>query len=153
MAGPKITSKWVSIPNIATTHYTMTSMPTLWPTTSLLCSTIVTATARDPFWQQAYTNLVKFMILLRKVTYDYVTLFDVSRIRHLPITTRPAHRGGEADRSGTPLRSRDEEGVQAGALTASQGSVWFSVAAESGYLIRIAGTRRHAQKERRSIGS
>jgi len=32
---------------------------------------------KEPFWQQAYTNLVKFVILLNKVLYDYVTLFDV----------------------------------------------------------------------------
>jgi hypothetical protein len=32
---------------------------------------------KEPFWQQAYTNLVKFIILLHKVSYDYVTLFDV----------------------------------------------------------------------------
>ena len=32
---------------------------------------------KEPFWQQAYTNLVKFIILLHKVTFDYVTLFDV----------------------------------------------------------------------------
>src|SRR2546426_7912611 len=32
---------------------------------------------KEPFWQQAYTNLVKFIILLHKVLYDYVTLFDV----------------------------------------------------------------------------
>jgi hypothetical protein len=32
---------------------------------------------KDPFWQQAYTNLVKFIILLYKVLDDYVTLFDV----------------------------------------------------------------------------
>jgi hypothetical protein len=32
---------------------------------------------REPFWQQAYTNLVKFVILLHKILYDYVTLFDV----------------------------------------------------------------------------
>ena len=32
---------------------------------------------REPFWQQAYTNLVKFVILLHKVLYDYVTLFDI----------------------------------------------------------------------------
>src|SRR4029077_18438224 len=31
----------------------------------------------EPFWQQAYTNLVKFIILLHKVAFDYVTLFDV----------------------------------------------------------------------------
>jgi TraM recognition site of TraD and TraG len=32
---------------------------------------------KEPFWQQAYTNLVKFIILLYKVADDYVTLFDV----------------------------------------------------------------------------
>lgn len=32
---------------------------------------------KEPFWQQAYTNLVKFVVLLHKVLYDYVTLFDV----------------------------------------------------------------------------
>ena len=32
---------------------------------------------KDPFWQQAYTNLVKFVILLHQVLYDYVTLFDI----------------------------------------------------------------------------
>jgi len=32
---------------------------------------------KEPFWQQAYTNLVKFIILLHKTLYDYVTLFDV----------------------------------------------------------------------------
>ena len=32
---------------------------------------------KEPFWQQAYTNLVKFIIQLHKVAYDYVTLFQV----------------------------------------------------------------------------
>ena len=32
---------------------------------------------KEPFWRQAYTNLVKFIILLHKVAFDYVTLFDV----------------------------------------------------------------------------
>src|SRR6202045_3996585 len=32
---------------------------------------------KEPFWQQAYTNLVKFIILLHKVAYDYVTLFNI----------------------------------------------------------------------------
>ena len=32
---------------------------------------------KEPFWQQAYTNLVKFLILLHQVLDDYVTLFDV----------------------------------------------------------------------------
>lgn len=32
---------------------------------------------KEPFWQQAYTNLVKFIILLHKIAYGYVTLFNV----------------------------------------------------------------------------
>jgi len=32
---------------------------------------------KDPFWQQAYTNLIKFIILLYRVLDNYVTLFDV----------------------------------------------------------------------------
>lgn len=32
---------------------------------------------REPFWQQAYTNMLKFVILLHRILYDYVTLFDV----------------------------------------------------------------------------
>jgi hypothetical protein len=32
---------------------------------------------KEPFWQQAYTNLIKFIILLHKTAYDYVTLFDL----------------------------------------------------------------------------
>jgi len=32
---------------------------------------------KEPFWQQASTNLVKFVILLHQTLYDYVTLFQV----------------------------------------------------------------------------
>ena len=32
---------------------------------------------KEPFWQQAYTNVVKFIVLLHKSLYGYVTLFDV----------------------------------------------------------------------------
>ncbi len=34
---------------------------------------------KEPFWQQAYTNLVKFVILLHRLVDDYVTLQDVYR--------------------------------------------------------------------------
>jgi hypothetical protein len=39
---------------------------------------------KEPFWQQAYTNLIKFIIILHKVAFGYVTLFDVyeSAISH-----------------------------------------------------------------------
>lgn len=32
---------------------------------------------REPFWQQAYTNMIKFIILLHRVLFDYVTLLNV----------------------------------------------------------------------------
>lgn len=32
---------------------------------------------REPFWQQAYTNMMKFLILLHRLLYGYVTLFEV----------------------------------------------------------------------------
>jgi hypothetical protein len=32
---------------------------------------------KEPFWQQAYTNVVKFIVLLHQSVYGYVTLFDV----------------------------------------------------------------------------
>jgi hypothetical protein len=32
---------------------------------------------KEPFWQQAYTNLVKFIIILHQVGFSCVTLFDV----------------------------------------------------------------------------
>ena len=32
---------------------------------------------KEPFWQQSYTDLVKFIIILHKVKNDYVTLFDL----------------------------------------------------------------------------
>ena len=41
---------------------------------------------KEPFWQQAYTNLVNFLILLHKVAYDYVTLFDVYQCAISPPT-------------------------------------------------------------------
>src|SRR5467141_1824861 len=41
---------------------------------------------KEPFWQQAYTNLVKFIILLHTVAFDYVTLFDVYECATDPAT-------------------------------------------------------------------
>lgn len=32
---------------------------------------------REPFWQQAYTNMMKFIILLHRLLHGYVTFFDV----------------------------------------------------------------------------
>jgi TraM recognition site of TraD and TraG len=35
--------------------------------------------SNEPFWQQAYTDLVKFVILLRRLAHGYTTLSDVYR--------------------------------------------------------------------------
>src|ERR1700736_2355744 len=51
---------------------------------------------KEPFWQQAYTNLVKFIILLHKVLYDYVTLFDVYECAINPNRLEEKIRGGDA---------------------------------------------------------
>ena len=32
---------------------------------------------KEPFWQQSYTDLVKYIIILHKVKDDYLTLFDI----------------------------------------------------------------------------
>lgn len=49
---------------------------------------------KEPFWQQSYTDLVKYIIILHKVKDDYVTLFDIyataispSRFEQLVIET------------------------------------------------------------------
>jgi hypothetical protein len=51
---------------------------------------------KEPLWQQAYTNLVKFIILLHKVNYDYVTLFDVYECAINPDKLEMKIRDGEA---------------------------------------------------------
>jgi hypothetical protein len=33
--------------------------------------------SKEPFWQQAYTDLLKFVILLRRISDGYTTLADV----------------------------------------------------------------------------
>jgi hypothetical protein len=52
--------------------------------------------SKEPFWQLAYTNLVKFIILLHKVLDDYVTLFDVYECAINPqLLERKIERGEE----------------------------------------------------------
>ena len=35
--------------------------------------------SKEPFWQQAYTDLIKFVILLRRLDVGYTTLAEVYR--------------------------------------------------------------------------
>ena len=66
---------------------------------------------KEPFWQQAYTDLVKFLILLRKVVDGYTTLaeiyhyaIDESLIERDIAARRAAVRGGDAARPGRRAR-------------------------------------------------
>ena len=51
---------------------------------------------KEPFWQQASTNLVKFVILLHQVLDDYVTLFEVYEHVINPDKLRARIAAGEA---------------------------------------------------------
>ena len=52
--------------------------------------------SKEPFWQQASTNLVKFVILLHKTLDDYVTLFQVYEHVINPDKLRAQDRGRRA---------------------------------------------------------
>ena len=56
---------------------------------------------KEPFWQQASTNLVKFVILLHQTLDDYVTLFQVYEHVINPDKLRAQDRG-----RGAALRRR-----------------------------------------------
>jgi len=55
---------------------------------------------KEPFWQQASTNLVKFVILLHQVLDDYLTLFQVTSTS----STRTNYERGSATGSATSAR-------------------------------------------------
>ena len=109
---------------------------------------------KEPFWQQAYTNLVKFVILLHKVAYDYVTLFDVYECTISPSLLAERIGEAEADRSGTPVHGRDDPRCIANTSRLSRAWVSFSILRKNRYLApatpELSG---RAQEERRSMGS
>jgi hypothetical protein len=51
--------------------------------------------SKEPFWQQAYTNLVKFIILLHKIVDGYVTLFQVYECAISPVKLKEKIAEGE----------------------------------------------------------
>src|SRR3954470_4012898 len=59
---------------------------------------------KEPFWQQASTNLVKFVILLHQVLDDYVTLFQVYEHVISPDKLRVRMIAGEARFGGETRR-------------------------------------------------
>ena len=58
---------------------------------------------KEPFWQQAYTDLVKFLILLRKVVDGYTTLAE---IYHYAIDESLIDGTSNAGSSNSPRRRR-----------------------------------------------
>jgi hypothetical protein len=73
---------------------------------------------KEPFWQQAYTNLVKFVILLHKVLYDYVTMFDVYECVINPDLLEKKIREGEARFESKTIRIRVDDFMKEKALEA-----------------------------------
>ena len=68
---------------------------------------------KEPFWQQAYTNLVKFIIQLHKVAYDYVTLFDVYECAINPeLLEKRIH---EAERTGSQIATTSSSRIRCSA--------------------------------------
>ena len=62
---------------------------------------------REPFWQQAYTNMVKFIILLHRLLYGYVTLLDVYECAINPDLLKQRIELGEAAMRSTKVATVD----------------------------------------------
>ena len=69
--------------------------------------------SKEPFWQQAYTDLLKFVILLRRITDGYTTLSEVYRYILDDGSDRSRHRQAE-DRveRAAGVRARATRGVR-----------------------------------------
>src|SRR5260370_39592426 len=67
---------------------------------------------KEPFWQQAYTNLVKFTIILHKVCFGYVTLFDVYESAISARVLERKIRQGEENIFGKSVCTVSDEGIQ-----------------------------------------
>ena len=75
----RTTSRSGSTPASATTRCTTTSIPyaVAYAIATLLNNLF--GRSKEPFWQQAYTDLLKFVILLRRLTDGYTTFSEVYR--------------------------------------------------------------------------
>ena len=51
--------------------------------------------SKEPFWQQAYTDLLKFVILLRRITEGYTTFADVYQVHPGRWAHRSRHQAPE----------------------------------------------------------
>ena len=76
---PTTTSRSGSTRASATTRCTTTSTRTPWPTPIATLLNNLFGKSKEPFWQQAYTDLLKFVILLRRITDGYTTFAEVYR--------------------------------------------------------------------------
>ena len=56
--------------------------------------------SKEPFWQQAYTDLLKFVILLRRITDGYTTLSEVYRYILEPSLDRTEHQPADGGAQG-----------------------------------------------------
>src|SRR3984893_16754017 len=89
---------------------------------------------KEPFWQQAYTNLVKFIIILHQVGFGYVTLFDVYESAISPEVFEKKMRQAEENIVGKSFLAVSREVFQSHARELAE--VGFD-ADESGQLYRV----------------
>jgi hypothetical protein len=89
---------------------------------------------KEPFWQQAYTNLVKFTIILHKYCFGYVTLFDVYECAISTRVLEKKIRQAEEKILGKPFLAVPREGFQSFAKELAEAGF---EADEAGRLYRV----------------
>ena len=94
---------------------------------------------KEPFWQQAYTDLVKFLILLRKVVDGYTTLAEIYHYAiDESLIERDIERGEQQFAAATPrvrIAAHDYH------LTLA-GSAWTTWTDDAGRSVRTSAARR-----------
>ena len=127
-AARRTTSRSASTATSATTRSTTTSIPTPSRTPSRRSLNNLFGKSKEPFWQQAYTDLLKFVILLRRITDGYTTFAEVYRYILDDAQIDARHPTAEGRRSNEPpeviVVPRDELPSTAG--PASRWTHWFA---------------------------
>jgi hypothetical protein len=93
----------------------------------------------NPFWQQSYTNLIKFLLILHKVVDGYVTFFDVYVCATSPDRFRQKLEEGTA-RYGQPVETESWIVIDPAVYMAHPDlSRWQWTTDQSGMRIRYVG--------------
>jgi hypothetical protein len=105
---------------------------------------------KEPFWQQASTNLVKFVILLHQVLDDYVTLFQVYEHVINPDKLRARIADGERRFASDGRRLIvDSRAIHARPELEAWG--WQPLAGDEGWTPGATSAERHARRAARDL--